>query len=179
MACMGATNLAWLMLFLAQATLVARGRVATHRRLGWAGPAIVVAPEGAATSSRATTNVAPEAGGAVSDSQVMRRYFAPRAPGQMSRHTEAIRRIIGQRKRRYWWGLIGLAAIGAGASWYAVLQRRAVHEQRHVPARRAALVQHVTTQARMHREQRFQHRAHARARHLQRHLAIARRRRRI
>jgi hypothetical protein len=30
----GATNLAWLIVFVAQATLVARGRVATHRRLG-------------------------------------------------------------------------------------------------------------------------------------------------
>jgi hypothetical protein len=39
----GATNLAWLVLFLVQATLVARGRIATHRRLGWAGPVVVAA----------------------------------------------------------------------------------------------------------------------------------------
>ena len=99
-------------------------------RFGPGGPAIVVAPEGATTGTRATTSVAPDSGGNVSDSQVMRRYFAPRAPGQMSRHTEAIRRIIGQRKRKYVWGLIGLAAIGAGASWYAVIQRRTVQRQR-------------------------------------------------
>jgi pSer/pThr/pTyr-binding forkhead associated (FHA) protein len=99
-------------------------------RFGPGGPAIVVAPEGATTGTRATTSVAPDSGGDVSDSQVMRRYFAPRAPGQMSRHTEAIRRIIGQRKRKYVWGLIGLTAIGAGASWYAVIQRRTVQRQR-------------------------------------------------
>ena len=39
----GATNLAWLVLFLVQATLVARGRIATHRRVGWAGPVVVAA----------------------------------------------------------------------------------------------------------------------------------------
>lgn len=98
-------------------------------RFGPGGPAIVVAPEGAAAAARATTSVVPESG-EVSDSQVMRRYFAPRAAGQMSRHTAAVRRIIGQRKRKYVWGLIGLAAIGAGASWYAVIQRRTVQRQR-------------------------------------------------
>ena len=39
----GATNLAWLIVFLAQAILVEKGRVATHRRLGWAGLAIAAA----------------------------------------------------------------------------------------------------------------------------------------
>jgi hypothetical protein len=36
----GATSLAWLLLYVSQALLVARGRVDLHRRLGWAGPAI-------------------------------------------------------------------------------------------------------------------------------------------
>lgn len=99
-------------------------------RFGPGGPAIVAAPEGAATATRATTNVVPDNGGEVSDSQVMRRYFAPRAPGQMSRHTAAIRRVIGQRRRKYVWGLLVLTALGAGASWYAYLQRRAVLRQR-------------------------------------------------
>jgi hypothetical protein len=36
----GATSLAWLLLYVTQALLVAAGRVDLHRRLGWAGPAI-------------------------------------------------------------------------------------------------------------------------------------------
>jgi hypothetical protein len=36
----GATALAWLLLYVTQALLVARGRVDLHRRLGWAGPMI-------------------------------------------------------------------------------------------------------------------------------------------
>jgi hypothetical protein len=46
----GATALAWLALFLAQATLVARGRVALHRRLGWVGPVIAAAVIGLGVS---------------------------------------------------------------------------------------------------------------------------------
>ena len=38
----GATALAWLLLYVIQALLVARGRVDLHRRLGWAGPLIAV-----------------------------------------------------------------------------------------------------------------------------------------
>lgn len=36
----GVTALAWLLLFVTQALLVARRRVDLHRRLGWAGPVI-------------------------------------------------------------------------------------------------------------------------------------------
>jgi hypothetical protein len=36
----GATAFAWLLLYVTQALLVARGRVALHRRVGWAGPLI-------------------------------------------------------------------------------------------------------------------------------------------
>ena len=36
----GATALAWLLLYVTQALLMARGRVDLHRRLGWAGPMI-------------------------------------------------------------------------------------------------------------------------------------------
>ena len=36
----GATALAWLLLYVTQALLVARGQVGLHRRLGWAGPVI-------------------------------------------------------------------------------------------------------------------------------------------
>jgi hypothetical protein len=36
----GATAFAWLLLYVTQALLVARGRVDLHRRLGWAGPVI-------------------------------------------------------------------------------------------------------------------------------------------
>jgi pSer/pThr/pTyr-binding forkhead associated (FHA) protein len=99
-------------------------------RFGPGGPAIVVAPEGATATPRATTSVAPNSGGDVTDSAVMRRYFAPRAPGQMSRHTAAVRRVIGQHRRQYVWALIGLAALGAAASWYAYVQRRHVQRQR-------------------------------------------------
>jgi hypothetical protein len=38
----GATALAWLLLYVAQALLVARGRVDLHRRVGWAAPMIAV-----------------------------------------------------------------------------------------------------------------------------------------
>ena len=38
----GATALAWLLLYVTQALLVAKGRVDLHRRLGWAGPLIAV-----------------------------------------------------------------------------------------------------------------------------------------
>ena len=38
----GATALAWLLLYVTQALLVAKGRVDLHRRLGWAGPMIAV-----------------------------------------------------------------------------------------------------------------------------------------
>ena len=37
----GATAFAWLLLYVTQALLVARGRIHLHRRLGWAGPVIV------------------------------------------------------------------------------------------------------------------------------------------
>ena len=37
----GVTAFAWLLLYVTQALLVARGRVRLHRRLGWAGPVIV------------------------------------------------------------------------------------------------------------------------------------------
>jgi hypothetical protein len=36
----GATSLAWLLLYVTQALLVATGRIDLHRRLGWTGPAI-------------------------------------------------------------------------------------------------------------------------------------------
>jgi hypothetical protein len=36
----GATSFAWLLLYVTQALLVARGRIDLHRRLGWAGPII-------------------------------------------------------------------------------------------------------------------------------------------
>ena len=36
----GATSFAWLLLYVTQALLVARGRVDLHRRVGWAGPLI-------------------------------------------------------------------------------------------------------------------------------------------
>ena len=38
----GSTALAWLLLYVTQALLVAKGRVDLHRRLGWAGPLIAV-----------------------------------------------------------------------------------------------------------------------------------------
>ena len=38
----GATALAWLLLYVTQALLVAKGKVDLHRRLGWAGPMIAV-----------------------------------------------------------------------------------------------------------------------------------------
>src|SRR5262245_55285836 len=46
----GATAFAWLALFLAQALLVARGRGAVHRRLGWVGPVIAAAVIGLGVS---------------------------------------------------------------------------------------------------------------------------------
>lgn len=102
-------------------------------RFGPGGPAIVVSPEGAATGARPTTTALPEGGGGggeVSDSQVMRRYFDARAPEEMSRHTAAVRRVFQRRRRNYVWAVLVLAALGAGASWYAYLQRRAVQRQR-------------------------------------------------
>lgn len=97
-------------------------------RLGQAGPALILSPEGTARDQRPTETLVQ------TDSAIVDRYFSKRAPEDMSQHTANFRRVFMNVHRRtlrkYVVAVAVLAVLGAALSGYAYFQQRQIARQR-------------------------------------------------
>ena len=101
-------------------------------RLGYRGPTLTLMREGVDSEADLEDTAVP------SESDIVKRYFAKRAPENIGAHTAAFRRAFAVvqrgRTRRYLLTLIAVSLLGAGASGYAYLLQKRVQRQRALAA---------------------------------------------
>lgn len=97
-------------------------------RLGYQGPTLRLTPEGLGEEIEPTETAVP------SESSLVKRYFARRAPGDIGAHTAALRRafvnVTRRRRKKYVVALLLLTLLGGGASGYAYLLQKKFERQR-------------------------------------------------
>jgi soluble lytic murein transglycosylase-like protein len=102
----------------------------TRVHLGFEGPTLTLTPEGLEGTANAEPTLVP------SESAIVRRYFAPRAPKNIGTHTAALRRAFAnlqkRRTRKYAAALLAVATFGLAASSYAYLLHKRMQRQRTV-----------------------------------------------
>jgi pSer/pThr/pTyr-binding forkhead associated (FHA) protein len=100
----------------------------TRVHLGVQGPTLTLTPEGLEKTAEAEPTLVP------SESAIVRRYFAPRAPKNIGTHTAALRRAFAnlqrRRTRKYAAVLLAVATFGLAASSYAYLLHKRMQRQR-------------------------------------------------
>ncbi len=100
----------------------------TRVHLGVQGPTLTLTPEGLEGTAEAEPTLVP------SESAIVRRYFARRAPGDIGAHTAALRRAFlnlqKRRTRKYAATLLAVATFGVAASSYAFLLHKRMEMQR-------------------------------------------------
>jgi len=100
----------------------------TRVHFGFQGPTLTLTPEGLEKAADAEPTLVP------SESAIVRRYFARRAPGDIGAHTAALRRAFAnlqrRRTRKFAATLLAVATVGLAASSYAYLLHERVQAQR-------------------------------------------------
>jgi membrane-bound lytic murein transglycosylase D len=100
----------------------------TRVHLGFEGPTLTLTPEGLQGAAEAEPTLVP------SESAIVKRYFARRAPGDIGAHTAALRRAFAnlqkRRTRKFAAVVLALATVGAAATSYAYLLHERLQRQR-------------------------------------------------